>query len=962
MALLPPFYPLSGQVRRILLWAGGLVCFLAVIAMARVQRPLTLLTPPVPAFQLQRAGTPEAANAILKAWHEYLPAAKAGVYWDFLLIGCYAVFLSLLSAPGVQERQFAEGSRMSRFAGLFAWLPLLAGLADVLEDIGLLAMLNAPATTVQWAHPTTILSTIKFVLLGISLVWIPFAHGSRVPGGLLIALGRCVMWLFLLRVPLLVTLAMAVLPSFYLFDFGPKDMVAGAFDAGKWQFWFVGLLLGLLGASVVMNARLVLLYGSRRYRLPGGAPISHLDGTEILQFIVALAALPTACACLDLFSTGTSLTGLLFYGLSGLAGAYVALFITFQLGVEKTKGFWEKRAEETTGLQGLINRWYAWLGEGYCMRKEDGREVTLRGHLMSAAFGTVAWLIYIGIQFIPSALMPAIVYVLLLLMALCWTLSTLTFWLDRYRVPLIFALGFWLWIIGFSPRSEYYFEAVHTVPLQTSTVPPPAAAATLPTAESLLRQSMLRISEGGSSKDRFPIFVTAQGGGIHAGSWATEVLTGLEQLSRERKAKSSFSKNVRAVSGVSGGSYGLLYFADAYENGELRHETFAPDDKRLGPDVSIGGQKPTDTLGLIRALAMRDSLSSVVKGLVYRDVWNDFFALGIGQDRATRMERRWTEGTDLSFKDGKAVTLNDWVKDAVELKRPAVFFNSTCVETGRPVVFGTSWVRDWMFEDAGDARQLATVPVVTGARLSAAFPLISAAARPKFTKSLPIQPLHYVDGGFYDNYGIVSLSHWMEDGLLGIYGQDISSKDAGPPIPGRLLVIQIRYKSPQTPKEAEAKNRGNGLLGGLFQEAAPLLTLANVRSAAQTLRNSEEFDVFTRYWGERGVQIQNAAFDFTLDAPLSWHLTEKEKETLENERKKMLSQYQSYSDGVTQYEREVRELEAQIKAAQPPGTASSGKTEELRKQQAAVLQKWDDLKKDMPLGAAAWEVMKYLDN
>ena len=49
---------------------------------------------------------------------------------------------------------------------------------------------------------------------------------------------------------------------------------------------------------------------------------------------------------------------------------------------------------------------------------------------------------------------------------------------------------------------------------------------------------------------------------------------------------------------------------------------------------------------------------------------------------------------------------------------------------------------------------------VTAARLSAAFPYVSPAARLD-----GVEPYHLVDGGYYDFYGLVALSQWVDDAL-----------------------------------------------------------------------------------------------------------------------------------------------------------------------------------------------------
>src|SRR5262249_28499536 len=118
--------------------------------------------------------------------------------------------------------------------------------------------------------------------------------------------------------------------------------------------------------------------------------------------------------------------------------------------------------------------------------------------------------------------------------------------------------------------------------------------------------------------------------------------------------------------------------------------------------------------------------------------------------------------------------------------------NATGVETGQPILFGTTCLSPKLplFEGANDSRleqqflltfSAADMPVSTAARMSAAFPYVSPEARPD---SLPVKSgqnpycgtidasplstedgarLHIADGGLFDNSGVVSAVHWIYD-------------------------------------------------------------------------------------------------------------------------------------------------------------------------------------------------------
>lgn len=146
--------------------------------------------------------------------------------------------------------------------------------------------------------------------------------------------------------------------------------------------------------------------------------------------------------------------------------------------------------------------------------------------------------------------------------------------------------------------------------------------------------------------------------------------------------------------------------------------------------------------------------------------------------------------------------LSDWAARAGH-RFPAFLFNTTVVETGQPMAFTTTQLPSQAYRRSLDAglkespRVESTamgpviqssgtlygltsngdqvsgfdVQVVTAARLSATFPYVSPAARPAWPKNAEQweegkrRGFHLVDGGYYDVYGLVALSQWLDDAL-----------------------------------------------------------------------------------------------------------------------------------------------------------------------------------------------------
>jgi hypothetical protein len=193
------------------------------------------------------------------------------------------------------------------------------------------------------------------------------------------------------------------------------------------------------------------------------------------------------------------------------------------------------------------------------------------------------------------------------------------------------------------------------------------------------------------------------------------------------------------------------------------------------------------------------------------------------------------------------------------------------VDNGVPLLFSTI-THDRQLSIARTFEQLYgayDVPVTSAVRLSATFPYVTPAARAhrigEADYSTPTY--HVVDGGYYDNYGMATLVEWLNDELE--HGE---IKEA------EVLVIRI-LSMPVGVGQSPDDSRGF-----FYQSFVPVTTLNNVRGAGQLSHSQVEFDLLQKRWRERGdqrVNIELATFAFPADtAPLSWHLTEMQKQAI----------------------------------------------------------------------------------
>jgi hypothetical protein len=240
-------------------------------------------------------------------------------------------------------------------------------------------------------------------------------------------------------------------------------------------------------------------------------------------------------------------------------------------------------------------------------------------------------------------------------------------------------------------------------------------------------------------------------------------------------------------------------------------------------------------------------------------------------DRGKALENAWKRSSGISN-----VSLSAWTHGVANAWRPAFLFNSTISETGEPMVFATSKLnysektpeqknkfahRHTFFADFPER----DLEVVTAARLSASFSFVTPAARPLQAGAAS----HVVDGGYYDNYGVNSLTAWLAEAL----DKRAPGDDKSNP---RILVLQIQ-------SFPRAQLGSPGWKTWLYQLYAPLDALFNVRDTGQTMRDSEELRTFEEAYAPKATFF-NACFIFPgNDPPLSWQLNQPQEAAVKRE-------------------------------------------------------------------------------
>lgn len=466
----------------------------------------------------------------------------------------------------------------------------------------------------------------------------------------------------------------------------------------------------------------------------------------------------------------------------------------------------------------------------------------LRGHQVSVLLLAATGLFYLfGAIVLPpwhatwlAQHFPAIGYVLVLATLLALLLPALSFQLDLYRLPPLIVIIAVLLPLHMVSDHDHYFDAPERLAPDAAPLDPELGLAR-------------RFAD---HEDPVLIVVAASGGGGQAAVWTSRVFEG---LAAEGAWGERVLDSIALVSTASGGSIGAMYWVDAY----------APE----------GPPRDPASLARLRAAAEGPSLEAMAWGLAYPDALR-LASPGLGRrlvgdlDRARAMERVW----NARFVTDEAPTLAGWAPGVDAGWRPLLLFNSTAVESGCRVVFAAASLPHDAFAGAivfpFDRHDL---EISTAARLTAAFPYLTPASRAhasivrdpakplgraRTCSDLDVAGQHLVDGGYYDNYGIVSATQWLDRVLR---AEDNRFR--------KVVVIEIRSMSKQFQR---SELPAPALVAQL---AGPLVTMMSVRTSSQIDRNDEELRRFAREWADKGVTIETIQFEALNEQRLSWSLT-----------------------------------------------------------------------------------------
>ncbi len=518
--------------------------------------------------------------------------------------------------------------------------------------------------------------------------------------------------------------------------------------------------------------------------------------------------------------------------------------------------------------------WVRIAGPGYGAFDANGNATELypghafAGILAAACFGLyflagagVHHKLYVDAPFGPPRIYDAVLLqVTLLLLLACWVLAAFGFFFDRFRVPVLIPIFVLLLGTSYLGPSDHSF---HTTARSTG-----AGLSLMTPAEKLA-----------SAQDHV-IAIAAAGGGIQAAAWTSQVLCGLRQ-----ELGLAFEQNVAVISGVSGGSVGTMFYLRCLE--------------------SPAG----DVMGL--EAARNSSLEAIAWGLAHPDLRHAVLPLDwlswAGADRGWALERALRKNAQFSPMDRPLASLER------QQKWPVVLFNSTEVRTGDPLVFTNSNFPQEPDPQtcvpalvAADTNLQSTcnhrlhgfhvayagrdVLLETAVRMSAAFPYISPAGR----ADTPWNAEHLVDGGYFDNSGLFTLTEWIKEAAPDLTAAQ--NPDSAVPARKKILILRVdAFPDENWIGPADQPHKWG------YQFLAPLYAILHVRSEGQLVRDRTEGADLVEILNRRGydasaITVRYIPGDYpspagtvscATDPPLTWHLTEIEKTCIDENWKEI---------------------------------------------------------------------------
>ncbi|MEO6021839.1 MAG: patatin-like phospholipase family protein [Burkholderiales bacterium] len=365
-----------------------------------------------------------------------------------------------------------------------------------------------------------------------------------------------------------------------------------------------------------------------------------------------------------------------------------------------------------------------------------------------------------------------------------------------------------------------------------------------------------------TGREAFPvILVAAEGGGIRAAYFTAEVLAAIQDRCPR------FARHLFVISGVSGGSVGAAIFSGLLDASKSQaDDSDAPCDLRSTVATRYADQ--------VEQILRTDYLAPVVATLLFPDGLQRLLPFPVDAwDRAKTLELT----VERSFKHVASTNFMErslydyWTPEGVA---PLLLLNTTHVSSGTRVVAAPVQFLSERFHrltSLFDQAPTLNPRLSTAAVMGARFPLVTPAA---YVGSKPKN--RYVDGGYFENSGTVTLSEALDAMRLEaatlhriFYPIVIRIGNS----PSRLAASDTREAGPESPESPPA---------GLGELLSPVRAMVNTRVARGSLAAEALKTQVTTLWDNQEcaefIEFQIGIGD--VQTPLGWQLSQAARRSL----------------------------------------------------------------------------------
>ncbi len=614
------------------------------------------------------------------------------------------------------------------------------------------------------------------------------------------------------------------------------DMIHAVVDTGIFSRLFQFILLSTAVWSWVV-------YGSTRMILhisPVGIRLNH-EADQLLRWLPKLGGMVPALILTYAFWQPDHWHSYL------LAGESVLMLLLF------------RHVEQRVRVFRLPRRWT--FSDRYTSLKQDIR-VLWRHPLGRVALrsGFALTAVLLGLFCLPVGweiarwLRPTAVII--------FGIAGLTFWGSlvvyfndyRYR-PLVLGVGLYLAAVSaFNDNTAVRRATDDAVP----------ALAQRPTVEAhFARWVQLRRRD---DRDTIPlVLVAAEGGGIRALNWTAETLIRLDSIIP------GFSRHVYALSGVSGGGVGTVFYtAFLRDVAQIRRK----DQPQTAPVESF------------RRIIRDDYLSAVTAALLFPEAIQRVSPVALpGLERAKWLEDSWAD----SYRDNlERPTLDQSLMQLYQTpagynyELPSLLLNGTLAESGQKAITSNLRLNPRYFKDVVSTLDVigTDVPLKTAASLCSRFPVVTNGGliqkdSIEATGERRQYGGHVVDGGYFDNSGVETCIQLLNNLVPSIRRLDTAERVTILPY---IVFIQNSNTANRLPRKRSV----------MQVVQIPILGFFNAWNNGSITRDNM-FNSFMDRFDNPRTNYLTLRLAYNDQYPLGWFLSERVAESLSRQAEESIS-------------------------------------------------------------------------